>query len=203
MSLVRRLARPLLSAMFLAQGVQQFRNPGPKVAAARPLVELVHEPLRLPNDPELLVKANGAVMAGAGTLLATNHLPRLSSGVLAASLAASTYTSHAFWQQSDPTLRAEQQTQFLKNLGVLGGLLVSTVDTGGRPGLLWRSRRATRDAKRFAGTAKRDASRTATLARRDARRAAGLARKEAAAATFGARREVKLAKARVGRLGSR
>ena len=203
MSLVRRLARPLLSAMFLSQGVQQFRNPGPKVDAARPLVELVHEPLRLPNDPEMLVKANGAVMAGAGALLAMSKLPRVSSAVLAASLAASTYTSHGFWQQSDPTVRAEQQTQFLKNLGVLGGLLVSAVDTGGKPGLLWRSKRATKDAKRYAGTAKRDAARTAVLARRDARRAASLARKEATAATLGARREVKLAKARVGRLGSR
>jgi len=31
---------------------------------------------------------------------------------------------HAFWKEEDPKMRARQQGQFLKNLGLIGGLLV-------------------------------------------------------------------------------
>jgi len=186
MSPVRRIARPLMAVSFVVGGLDQFRHPGPKVEAARPVVERLHGPLRLPNDPELIVRVNGAAMAGAGTLLAFGRLPRLSALGLAASLVPTTYAGHSFWQEDDPRARAAQQTQFLKNLGLLGGLLIASVDTGGKPGLAWRSRRAGRDAQRFAGSAKRDARRTAKLAK-----------KEAATAAHTARREAKLAKVRV------
>lgn len=187
MSPVRRVARPLMSATFVMGGLDQLRNPGPKVDAARPLVERFHEPLHLPNDPEMLVRANGAAMAGAGTLFAMGRLPRLSALVLATSLVPTTYAGHRFWQQDEPAARKAQRIEFFKNLGLLGGLLIASVDTEGRPGLAWRSRRASKDAHRVAGSA-----------RRDARRAARLAKKEVALAAHSARREAKLAKARVG-----
>lgn len=187
MSPVRRIARPLMAATFVMGGLDQVRNPGSKAAAARPLVERFHEPLHLPNDPEALVRANGAAMAGAGTLFATGRLPRLSAIILAASLIPTMYAGNRFWQADDATARTEQRVDFMKNLGLLGGLLIASVDTEGRPGLAWRSRRASRDAHRLAGSAKRDA-----------RRATKLAKKEMAVAAHSARREAKLAKARVG-----
>ena len=160
MSIVRRLARPLLAAPFVAEGVEHVRHPGPRVESARPLVSKVSAPLRLPDDPEMLVRANGAAMAIAGSLLATGRLPRLSAAVLAASVVPATYVENPFWSEKDPERTAAQRTRFLTALGLLGGALLASVDTDGKPGLAWRGRRAARDAKRSARAARRDARAT-------------------------------------------
>ena len=41
MTLVRRVARPMLAAMFVVGGLDQLKHPGRKVDTARPLVEKV------------------------------------------------------------------------------------------------------------------------------------------------------------------
>jgi putative oxidoreductase len=186
MSIVRRLARPLLAAPFVLEGVEHVRHPGPRVESARPLVSRLAEPLRLPDDPEMLVRANGAAMAVAGSLLATGRLPRLAAAVLAATVVPATYVENAFWAEKDPERKAAQRTRFLTSLGLLGGALLASVDTDGRPGLAWRSERAAKDAKRAAG-----------LAKRDAKRAGRLAKHETRTLTKGARREARLARAKV------
>ena len=172
MTLVRRIARPLLATSFVLSGLDQVRHPAAQVAAARPLVSKVAPMLRVPDDPELLVRANGAAMAGAGALLAMGKLPRLAGLVLAATIIPTTYTQHQFWGQSDPQVKRTQRQHFLKNLGLLGGALLASVDTEGRPGLAWRSRRAAKDAKRAAGHAKKDARRATRAAKREAKFAA-------------------------------
>ncbi|GAB2675484.1 DoxX family membrane protein [Thalassiella azotivora] len=172
MTLVRRLARPLLAATFVQGGLDQLRHPGPKVDAARPLVAKAAGPLHLPNDPETLVRANGAAMAGAGALLALGRLPRLSAVVLAATIVPTTYAGHQFWAESDPERKRQQRQHFVKNMGLLGGAMLAAVDTEGRPGLAWRSRRAAKDAKKAAGHARKDARRATRSARREAKAAA-------------------------------
>ncbi|MEP7159660.1 MAG: DoxX family protein [Dermatophilaceae bacterium] len=150
MSLVRRFARPALAAVFITGGLDALRHPAHRTEEAAPLVDKVSELTGLPNDPELMVRANGAAMAIAGLALATGRLPRVASGLLAASLLPATFTGHAFWSESDPTRRREQQIQFQKNLGLLGGVLLAAVDTSGKPGLAWRARSAAHAAKREA-----------------------------------------------------
>lgn len=172
MTVVRRIARPLLAAVFVQTGFDQFRHPAPKADAARPLVHRLSGPLHLPDDAETLVRANGAAMAGAGVLLATGRLPRLSSLVLAATIAPTTYVAHPFWEAKDPEERRSQRAHFLKNLGLLGGVLLAAVDTEGRPGLAWRTRHATRDAQRATKRAKAEAKLAARQARREAKHAA-------------------------------
>jgi uncharacterized membrane protein YphA (DoxX/SURF4 family) len=172
MTVVRRIARPLLAAQFVDGGLDQFRHPGTKVDRARPVVDKLAEPLRLPNDPELLVRANGAAMAGAGILFATGKLPRLSALVLAATIVPTTYAGHPFWAEKDAAQRRQQKVHFLKNLGLLGGVLIASVDTEGRPGLLWRSQHAASGARRQARQAKKDAKRVTREAQRETKRAA-------------------------------
>jgi uncharacterized membrane protein YphA (DoxX/SURF4 family) len=172
MTVVRRIARPLLAAMFIEGGIDQLRHPATKVDAARPLVGKVAGPLRLPDDPETLVRANGAAMAGAGALLALGRLPRLSSLVLATTLVPTTYAGHRFWEVKDPAQRRTQRVHFLKNVSLLGGVLLASVDTEGKPGLVWRSRHAAKDARRAARHAKKDARLASRQARREARHAA-------------------------------
>jgi uncharacterized membrane protein YphA (DoxX/SURF4 family) len=169
MSVVRRVARPLLAAMFIDGGLDQLRHPATKVSKVGPLLHQYAPKLGLPDDPELLVRANGATMVGAGTLLATGRLPRLSALALAATLVPTTAAGHRFWEVKDPEQRKAQRLHLMKNLSMLGGLLIAAVDTGGRPGLSWRARHAAKDASRTAKHARKDAKRAAKTARREAR----------------------------------
>ncbi len=157
MSIVRRLARPLLAANFVLEGMDHVRHPGTRVDTARPLVNTLAAPLHLPNDPEMLVRANGAAMSAAGALLAMGRLPRLSSAVLAASLIPVTYVEHPFWTERDAQAKAAQRTAFLKNLGLLGGLLLAAADTGGRESLPHAAGRLSSRAAKKAGKAAKKA----------------------------------------------
>ncbi len=169
MTVVRRIARPMLAAMFVDGGLDQLRHPTTKTDSAAPVVEKLAPVLGLPDDPELFVRINGASMVGAGGLLAFGRLPRLAAAVLAVTLVPTTIAGHRFWQADDPATRTQQKLHFLKNLGMLGGLLIAAVDTEGRPGLPWRARRAAKDAARTARTAKREARHAAHTARRQAK----------------------------------
>jgi uncharacterized membrane protein YphA (DoxX/SURF4 family) len=39
-----------------------------------------------------------------------------------------TIAGHPFWEIEDPVKRSQQRVQFLKNTGILGGLLVLALD---------------------------------------------------------------------------
>lgn len=149
--LLRRVARPLLAATFVSGGIDELLKPEPKIEAARPLIEKGQE--ALPTDrsaePSTLVQVDAAVKIGAGLLLAFGKAPRLAALALAASLIPTTVIEHAFWD-AEGDERAAQQTQFLKNAGLLGGLMLAAGDTQGKPSLAWRARRAKRDAARAA-----------------------------------------------------
>ncbi|MFD6517783.1 DoxX family membrane protein [Rhodococcus sp. NPDC060176] len=151
--LVRRIARPLLSTIFIAGGIDALRNPAQRAAKASPLIDKSVETLpgavtqKVPADPETLVKINAIVQIGGGALLATGKAPRLASLVLAGSLVPTTLAGHDFWNETDPSLRAMQRTNFIKNVSLLGGLMIASVDTEGKPSLGWRGRRAARKAQ--------------------------------------------------------
>lgn len=166
--LVRRLARPLLASVFVVGGIDALRNPGARTKQAAHLLEQVPTPQQIPNDPDLLVRVNGAALVGGGVLLATGRFPRLASTVLAASLIPTTAIEHAFWEETDEQRKSQQRSLFLKNVGLLGGLLLAAVDTAGKPGLLWRAQHAGQDTRREARHAKRAASREARLLARRA-----------------------------------
>jgi putative oxidoreductase len=142
MALSRRAARPMLSAIFVAGGVDTLRDPGPRVKASEDVLSRLITTLGLRDDPELLVKVNAGVQVGAGVLLSLGRFRRLSSLALILSLIPTTYAAHRFWESDDPQERGQQRTHFLKNVGLLGGLLVELVDTEGAPSLGWRARRA-------------------------------------------------------------
>ncbi|QCQ91288.1 DoxX family protein [Rhodococcus sp. SGAir0479] len=151
--IVRRIARPLLSTVFIAGGIDSLRSPSPKAEAAGALIEKSMGTLpgavteKVPSDPETLVKINAAVQVGAGVLLALGKAPRASSLALAGTLIPTTVAGHDFWNVDDPQQRAMQRMQFFKNMTMLGGLLIAAVDTEGKPSLGWRGRRAARKAQ--------------------------------------------------------
>ncbi len=168
MTIVRRIARPMLAAVFVVQGLDAIRHPAGKATKASPLLDKLVPMLGLPDDPEMLVRANGAAQVTGGALLAAGRLPRLGGLLIAASLVPTTLAGHAFWEEKEPPERQRQLIQFLKNLGLLGGALLASVDTEGQPGLVWRAQHAGRVTRREAKHAARTARREARLARQQA-----------------------------------
>jgi putative oxidoreductase len=150
--LVRRIARPLLAAPFIYGGISTLRKPQDRVPGAAPVVEKIAEtadsqlPVQVPRDVQQWVQADAAVKVAVGSLFALGKLPRLSALVLAGSIVPTTLAGHRFWEHDDPTERFGQISNFLKNAGLLGGLLLAAVDTEGKPSVGYRARRAARKA---------------------------------------------------------
>jgi putative oxidoreductase len=168
--LVRRIARPLLASSFVYGGIDTLRNPQSRVPGAAPVVEQITAaadqqlPVQVPRDVEQWVKIDAGVKVAAGSLLALGKLPRLSALALSASIVPTTLAGHRFWEHDDPKERFGQTSHFLKNLGLLGGLLIAAVDTEGKPGLAWRAQHAVGSAKREAKHLRRETKAQARLA---------------------------------------
>jgi uncharacterized membrane protein YphA (DoxX/SURF4 family) len=109
------LGRWALAGIFMKGGLDAFKDPGGRPAAA--------EKVGLP-EPELLVRANGAAMVAGGIGLATGILPRTAAAGLIVSLGATTVVGHRFWDAHEEPARTQQTTQFLKNLAIIGGLVI-------------------------------------------------------------------------------
>lgn len=150
--LLRRLARPLLATVFVVEGVDTLRHPESRVKAATELVQRGQRQLpeqyaaKLPNDPGTVVQVNAAAQVAGGVLLALGKAPRLAALVLAATVVPATVTEQDFWNEPDPAQKATKRNAFLKDLGLLGGLMIAAADTEGKPSLGWRGRRAARGA---------------------------------------------------------
>jgi uncharacterized membrane protein YphA (DoxX/SURF4 family) len=145
--LFRRIARPLLSAVFVGQGIDSLRNPKPAAEAAAPTVDglrALPDPVgsRIPSDPQTFAQINAAVQIGGGLLLATGKAPRIASAALALTVLPANLGAHMFWSESDPQLKAQKRKDFLTDLSLLGGLMIASADTAGKPSLGWRGRRA-------------------------------------------------------------
>jgi putative oxidoreductase len=121
--LTRAAARALLAAIFVYSGYGMFNNSeryAKLASAALPM---------LPEEP-MLAKAQGATMLVAGTTLGLGILPKLSARILALTMLANTYIGHPFWKAEKPEDRRPQLVHFLKNVGLIGGLLYVSA---GRP----------------------------------------------------------------------
>ena len=174
---VRTAARAMLASIFVASGARILINPDASVEAARRVTDRVGPLLekldpRIPTDPRTLVRVKAASDVIAGLALATGHLTRPAAAVLAAGLIPTTLAGHPIWAVPKEE-RAQHEIHFLKNLGLIGGLLLAAADTEGRPGLRYRTShavdRSQRSVRRAVRTAKRDAkiaALSATAARR-------------------------------------
>jgi uncharacterized membrane protein YphA (DoxX/SURF4 family) len=118
----RRTGQALLGVMFVKLGFDAAWEPGGRPDRAAKL--------GLPLEPELAVRLNGAAMMLGGAALVLNKLPRLAALGLIASMIPTTLAGHPFWELDGPD-RAAQQIQFLKNAGLVGGLVLALTRGGG------------------------------------------------------------------------
>jgi uncharacterized membrane protein YphA (DoxX/SURF4 family) len=147
MPITSKLGRPMLAAMFVSGGIDSLRNPEQKAKVAADVATTISEPFdSLPDDPVALVRLNGALQVAGGVLLALGKLPRVAALLLAGSLVPTTIAGHPFWEIDDDKERNGQRIHFMKNVAMLGGLLIAAGDTEGRPSLQWRAKRAAHHA---------------------------------------------------------
>jgi uncharacterized membrane protein YphA (DoxX/SURF4 family) len=113
----RAFSRWLLAGIFLKGGADAFVEPGGRVHGVAQA--------GLPN-PRVAVELNGAAMVVGGAMLAFNIAPGLAAAALIGSLVPTTLVGHPFWKEEQEAARNAQYIQFLKNLGLIGGLLLLT-----------------------------------------------------------------------------
>lgn len=114
MYIAYRIACLALGLPFIWLGYEAVVAPGARVAMAAKL--------RIPR-PDIAVRLNGAVMVAGGFGVATGLLWKAAAIALVLSLIPTTLAGHAFWAETEPQARKANRIQFLKNLGLMGGLL--------------------------------------------------------------------------------
>lgn len=125
---LRLAARMLTGSTYVLLGLDAARAPGGRVDQAAATLATVRTVVPLPDNDELIVRANAGVQVLGGALLALGKVPRLSALALAGSLIPTTAAGHAFWAIEDPDARKQQRIQFTKNLAMLGGLAFAVLD---------------------------------------------------------------------------
>lgn len=144
----------MLSSMFVAGGLNALKHTDQLAQRAKPVTDrilpAVERAISLPFAVEAkqLVQLNGVVNIVGGALLATGKAPRLAALTLAGSMVPTTVAGHRFWEESDPLQRSNQRLHFLKNVSMIGGLLLAGVDTEGKPSLAWRAQRLSSNASK-------------------------------------------------------
>ncbi|MFI7134322.1 DoxX family protein [Nonomuraea sp. NPDC050153] len=114
MDIAFRLACIAIGLPFIWLGYEAVAAPGARVAMAAKL--------RIPR-PDIAVRFNGVAMVAGGVGVATGVLWQVAAVGLVISLIPTTLAGHAFWAETDPQARKTNRIQFLKNLGLMGGLL--------------------------------------------------------------------------------
>ena len=137
-SLVRLIARPMLASAYIANGVVRVKNPDVAASSVEPISKMAKKKFDVEIDPALIARATGVAQVTAGSLLAIGKMPRLSSSILV-----TTYLLEVVGQQLNKETRSTDG--LLAKTAILGGALLASVDTAGKPGLAWRAQHAAED----------------------------------------------------------
>ncbi len=139
---LRTVARTLLAGIFVVGGWDSIQNPKAKIDPAREVGLPIAEKVGLPTDAVDLVQINGVTQVAGGVMLALGWMPRLAALALGATLVPTTLGAHRFWETQEPDQRRAQLLHALKNASILGGLIMTALDHGGRPSVFWMTRKA-------------------------------------------------------------
>lgn len=172
MSVVRLLARPLLATGFIAAGVDRLRDADQTAEQLRPTLNrvgsLVPAAASLTANPQLVAKVLGVTQMGAGALLALGKLPRLSGLLLTGTAVLNAVVEYKNAETDTADERKARRAGLLKNLSLIGAVLLVAVDTDGRPGLAWRAGHLADDTRRSVSSLGKDAGRKTRAVRKDA-----------------------------------
>jgi uncharacterized membrane protein YphA (DoxX/SURF4 family) len=139
--MIRRLARALLGGAFISSGIDAIRDVDRRAMRA--------EAYGVP-EPVQATRVAAIAQIGAGALLVLNRAPRLTALVASLAVIPDALTGHDFWTEKDPDAKHTQRSMFARDLGLLGGSIVTAVETGGRESMPHRAVRASRQAAKAA-----------------------------------------------------
>lgn len=143
MSILNKLSRPLLSAPFIASGLDAVAHAPNHREPARKLVALaasagVNVPELKDATLDLITRTCGVVTIGAGLALARSKAPRSAALVLAALQAPIALANNPVWETSGEE-RSAHIRGLLASAGLIGGALTAVTDRSGAPSVAWRA----------------------------------------------------------------
>lgn len=186
---IRKIARPLVSGIYVASGINTLRNSDYQVQVTRDA--------GLPN-PEQLVRIHAAGNLLGGLAFATGRFPRTAALGMAVNLVPTTYVGHPFWNFEGQE-KQMQQIQFFKNVSMIGGLLLAVADTGGRESVPHAAGRIAGGVPSSAHDRVEKASRKSRRKSKRADKLAGKARKQADTLSTSAAKHGKAAQKQAGK----
>ncbi len=110
------LGRLMVSTIFLLSAV------GNKIPNFNKVAETMGD-VGIPYPKVMLVGAIIFLIAGSLSII-LGYQARIGATLLLVFLVLATYFFHNFWDISDPKVKQEQMIQFLKNLGLMGAMLL-------------------------------------------------------------------------------
>ncbi|PYI68635.1 DoxX family protein [Arthrobacter livingstonensis] len=141
MTIVRVLARPMLASSFIVSGLDRLRNADQMARQLAPVLGRVSAALPVDASEKTLARLVAGTQVGAGVLLATGKFSRGAAVLLSVTAGLTTFVEYRSAPTDTKEARSHRRSQLAKNIGLLGGALLASVDTAGRPGLAWRAER--------------------------------------------------------------
>lgn len=185
MSLVRRIARPLLAAPFILEGIRTAYQPEREIDVYPQAFEAVDSALAKTSTPDFLdartiIRVSGAVAAGAGILYASNRCPRLAAATLLVTTSVGWAGRKRIWELSGEERMQELQS-ILTDAGLLGGVLLAVVDHDGRPSVGYRVEKFVERSKKNAEAKQRELEKKADKLGKKAKKSVDATQKKLAA----------------------
>jgi uncharacterized membrane protein YphA (DoxX/SURF4 family) len=141
MHILFAVGRVLLVVIFILSGIMKLLDLPGTAAMIAPVVAVpdvladhagrLEEVVGMPV-PQILALLAGVVEVVAGLLVAFNIATRSAAAVLALFTVVATYYFHAFWSMSGEMMQ-NNMIHALKNLAIIGGLLIMVVLGNWRP----------------------------------------------------------------------
>ncbi len=161
MTLVRVLARPLIAGSFVFSGVERLRNAGTTAPQLKPVLagatKVVPSLGAVTNNEKLVGQVLGATQVGAALLLGIGRFSRLSALLLTLTATVNTMVDYRAAASKTPEDKKARRSQLLKNLSLVGAVLLAAVDTNGRPGVAWRAGHLASGARKNVAGVRKDA----------------------------------------------
>ncbi|GAA1398121.1 DoxX family membrane protein [Luteococcus peritonei] len=170
MTLIRAAGRTMLASFFIVNGAKAAAKPEPLVADAEPiarkvvpLVQQVAPPSvanYVPEETKQLVRLTGVAQVLGGLGLATGLGRRASATLLSASMVPHVLASRPA-KGATAEQKAAARSVMLRNIALLGGALIASQDTQGKPSLAWRASHEARQLSKEAQAQKKALSKAA------------------------------------------
>ena len=151
MTLLRSTARTMLASYFVVSGLKAVRDPESLVPAAEPLVDGVVPTVQrfapeqvaglVPTDAKTWVRINGALELVGGHRPGHRQGPPARCRPARAVAGADDHRQVPVLEPERPGERAADRDHFLKNVSLLGGVLIASRDTEGKPSLGYRAQK--------------------------------------------------------------